>query len=283
MSVLRADHLKAACVQVTSGTEIDANLKNAGELVKKACAAGAQFIVLPENVSVIVDAKNRGAQVLYERAFSEEDHPGIPFFSKLAQETKSWIVAGSLAIKLDNEKLANRSYLFSPDGNVIAHYDKIHMFDANLPSGETYRESAFFAPGHQAVLAGTPWGKLGMTICYDMRFPQLYRTLAQAGASLITVPSAFTVPTGKAHWHVLLRSRAIETGCYILAAAQCGAHDGGRRTYGHSLIISPWGEILAEAGEEPGFILADIDINKIAEARNMVGSLQHDRAYGLPS
>jgi predicted amidohydrolase len=212
----------------------------------------------------------------------EADHPAIPFYAGLAKETGAWLLIGSLAVKLDDATLANRSYLLAPSGAIAARYDKIHMFDVDLAGGESYRESATYRPGRQAVLTDLPWARLGMTICYDMRFAYLYRALAKAGAQVITVPAAFTVPTGRAHWHVLLRARAIETGCFVVAAAQCGTHDNGRKTYGHSLIVSPWGEILAEAGEEPGVIVAEIDVAKVEEARRAVPSIEHDRAFELP-
>jgi predicted amidohydrolase len=187
-----------------------------------------------------------------------------------------------MSVKLEGERLANRSFLIDPAGQIKARYDKIHMFDVDLAGGESYRESATYRPGDRAVLANLPWGTLGMTICYDMRFPQLYRTLAQAGAMFITVPSAFTRPTGQAHWHVLLRARAIETGCFIIAPAQCGEHAEGRKTYGHSLIVSPWGEVLADGGEQVGISLVEIDATKVREARGMVPALDHDRAFAGP-
>jgi predicted amidohydrolase len=164
----------------------------------------------------------------------------------------------------------------------VATYDKIHMFDVDLVEGESYRESRTYRPGESGCVAETPWAPIGMTVCYDMRFPYLYRTLAHAGAKVLTVPSAFTRPTGRAHWHVLLRARAIETGCFVIAPAQCGEHAGGRETYGHSIIIDPWGEVLAEAGDEPGVIVADIDLARIDEVRQMVPSLSHDRPFEAP-
>lgn len=271
--------LRVACVQVSAGPEIGPNLEAASALVRQARAAGADLIALPENVSMIVQGRER----ILERARPESQHPGLACFSALARETGAWILAGTLAVLLEDGRCANRSLLFDPAGRVVARYDKIHMFDVDLAGGESYRESATFRPGEQAVLAATPWGGLGMTVCYDVRFAALYRALAQAGAALITVPAAFTVPTGQAHWHVLLRARAIETGCFVLAPAQCGTHDGGRRTYGHSLIVDPWGEVLADGGEDPGVITAELDLAKVGEARAMVPSLRHDRAFALPT
>lgn len=271
--------LRVACVQVSAGPEIGPNLEAAAGLVRQARSAGADLIALPENVSMIIQGRER----ILERARPEAGHPGLACFSALAQETGAWILAGTLSVLLDDGRAANRSLLFDPAGRVAARYDKIHMFDVDLAGGESYRESATFRPGEQAVLAATPWGGLGMTVCYDVRFAALYRALAQAGASLISVPAAFTVPTGKAHWHVLLRARAIEAGCFVLAPAQCGTHDGGRRTFGHSLIVDPWGEVLADGGEEPGIITADLDLAKVDEARSMVPSLRHDRAFAPPT
>ena len=179
-------------------------------------------------------------------------------------------------------RLANRSFLIDNSGAIVARYDKIHMFDIDLPNGESYRESGAYRPGGHTVVAETPWGRLGMSVCYDVRFPHLYRALAQAGADFLGVPSVFTVPTGRAHWHVLLRARAIENGCFVFAPAQWGEHAGGRRSYGHSLIVDPWGEVLADGGEETGIVTARIDPARVAEARRSVPSLTHDRAFTPP-
>lgn len=267
--------VKAACVQVNAGTELQPNLDAAGDLVRRARDAGAEFITLPENVGWIV----QGRAKTMARVKIEAEHPGIPFFADLARETGAWILAGTLGVLQDDQRVANRSYLFDPQGRAVSHYDKIHMFDVDLKDGESYRESATFRPGERAVVAATPWGGVGMTICYDVRFPYLHRALAKAGASIITAPAAFTVPTGRAHWHTLLRARAIETGCFVIAPAQTGTHDEGRQTYGHSLIIAPWGEVLADAGEEVGFITADLDMARVEEARRMVPALGHDRDF----
>ncbi len=265
----------AACVQVNAGPEIGPNLEAAAVLVRRARDAGADFITMPENVSLIV----QGREKVLARVRPESDHPALPFFQELARETGAWLLVGSLGILLDDGRVANRSFVIDGAGAVAARYDKIHMFDVDLPNGESYRESATFRPGERAVVTATPWGGLGLTICYDLRFGYLFRALAHSGAGIITVPAAFTVPTGRAHWHVLLRARAIETGCFVIAPAQCGSHDEGRQTYGHSLIISPWGECLAEAGEEPGVITAQIDMARVAECRGMVPALRHDRTF----
>jgi len=267
--------MKAACVQVNAGPEIQPNLEAAGDLVRRARDAGADFIAMPENVSLIVQGR---ANVL-ARVKPESEHPGVPFFTGLARETGAWLLVGSLGILLEEGRVANRSYLIAADGRIVATYDKIHMFDVDLKEGESYRESATFRPGERAVVAATPWGGVGMTVCYDVRFPHLHRALAHAGARILTVPAAFTVPTGRAHWHVLLRARAIETGCFVIAPAQTGTHDAGRRTYGHSLIIAPWGEVLADGGEEVGIVTADLDLSQVDEARRMVPALTHDRPF----
>ncbi|AUN30318.1 carbon-nitrogen hydrolase family protein [Niveispirillum cyanobacteriorum] len=270
--------VRVALVQVNAGPEILPNLEQAGVFVREAAADGAKLICLPENVSLMVQGRDN----ILSRVKPEESHPGVPFFRNLARETGTWIMTGTLGCLLPDGRVANRAFVISPEGEITARYDKIHMFDVDLAGGESYRESATYRPGEQAVVADTPWGGLGLSICYDVRFAYLYRALAKAGASIITVPAAFTVPTGRAHWHVLLRARAIETGCFILAPAQTGIHDGGRGTYGHSVIISPWGEVLADAGEAPGVIIADLDLSKVAEARRMVPSLRHDRTFEGP-
>jgi predicted amidohydrolase len=217
-----------------------------------------------------------------QKAQPEASHPALAGFREAAAKAGAWLLIGSIGVKVEGERLANRSYLIDNSGTVVAKYDKIHMFDVDLAGGESYRESATFRPGDRAVLAETPWGLLGMTICYDLRFPHLYRALAQAGAQFISIPAAFTRPTGSAHWHVLMRARAIETGCFVIAPAQCGEHAQGRKTYGHSLIVAPWGEVLADGGDDVGIVSAQIDTAKIGEVRRMVPSLQHDRPYAAP-
>ena len=269
----------AACVQVNAGTEISPNLAVAGDLVRRARSAGADFIAMPENVSMLVHGR---AKVL-ARARPEDDHPALPFFRDLAQEVDAHLLVGSLAIALDEAQVANRSFLIAPDGSIVARYDKIHMFDVDLSGGESYRESNTFRPGDRAVIAETPWGGLGMTVCYDLRFPYLYRSLAKAGAKILSIPAAFTRQTGRAHWHVLMRARAIETGCFVIAPAQTGEHDEGRQTYGHSLIVAPWGEVLADGGEEIGVVTAELDLARVDAARCAVPSLGHDRDFAPPA
>ena len=271
---------KAACIQLSSAREVEPNIAAARTLIRAARAEGAELIMTPE-VSDMMEPKR--AQRL-AKAQDESTHAMLAAFRELARETGAWLLLGSAVVRRDDgdQRLANRSFLIAPDGAVAARYDKIHMFDVELAGGESYRESNAFRPGEQAVLARLPWGTLGMTVCYDLRFPHLYRALAQAGADFLSIPSAFTVPTGRAHWHVLLRARAIENGAFVFAPAQSGEHAEGRKTYGHSLIVAPWGEILAEAEDGPGYVIAEIDPAKIAEARRSVPSLRHDRSYAAP-
>ncbi len=276
-----------ACVQTTSGTEVAPNIDAASALVRAAAAGGADFVLLPETVNIMEPRNKR----LFEKIAPEEDDECLKAFRALAQETKIWLLAGSLVVEDSapapeggRAKAVNRSFLIDPEGEITARYDKIHMFDVDLGDGETYRESKTYEPGTKAVVADLPWGRLGMTVCYDLRFPRLYRVLAQGdknrpGADFLSIPSAFTRPTGVAHWHVLMRARAIENGCFVFAPAQCGEHEGGRKTYGHSLIIDPWGEVLADGGFDAGFVSAEIDPAKIAEARAKIPSLEHDRDF----
>ena len=269
---------KAACVQLRSSDDVAENIRTTSELIREAKSKGAQLIATPENTTLM--APDGGAKLA--QSYDEAHDPALPAFAALAEELGIWLLIGSLAIKVSETKTANRSFLIDPKGRITARYSKIHLFDVDLPSGEKYRESNTVAGGDEAVLAETPWGKIGLTICYDVRFPQLYRALAQKGAFLLTVPSAFTETTGKAHWHTLLRARAIENGAFVVAPAQGGTHANGRQTYGHSLIIGPWGEILAEAGTEPGLIIAEIDPAAVTDARGRVPNLQHDRPYKGP-
>lgn len=270
-----ANAFRLACVQVNAGNEIEPNLETASQLTRQAAAEGADFISLPECVALL--EPDRAA--LLRKSATAADHPALKAFTALAGELGKWIHVGSLAVLSDDGRVANRTFLIDPQGSVTATYDKIHMFDVDLDGGESYRESNTYQPGDAAVMADLPWGAAGLTICYDVRFPALYTHLAEAGAHFIGVPSAFTRKTGQAHWHVLLRARAIETGCWVFAAAQCGDHAGGRQTYGHSLIVDPWGEIVAEAGETPGIIMAEIDPGRVEAARRSVPSLTNARAY----
>ncbi|HEV8517545.1 MAG TPA: carbon-nitrogen hydrolase family protein [Burkholderiales bacterium] len=268
----------AACVQLNSGSDMDVNLRAAAEGVRNAAAQGAQLIMLPE-YAALLDGSGR---VMREHSYPEAIHPALAAFQTLARQTQTWLLVGSITVKLEDERMANRSYLLSSGGTVVARYDKIHMFDVTLPSGKVIRESGAYRPGEHAVVAATPWGPLGMTVCYDLRFPQLYRALARAGAKFLAVPSSFQRETGVAHWHALLRSRAIENLSYVFAPAMCGEHPGNRMTYGHSLIIDPWGKILAELGTEPGVIVAAIDPDEVTRIRSMMPSLEHDREFAAP-
>lgn len=267
------DMLIAACVQTNSQDDLAANVHAALAGIRAAARQGATFVTLPENV-------------FFMQAPGKGPHPdatdAIAQTSAVAKELKVWVLIGSVQLPSPEGKAFNRSLLISDQGEVAAQYDKIHLFDVQLKNGEHYAESDRVTPGKEAVLAATPLGTIGLTVCYDVRFAHLHRTLAKAGASIITVPAAFTYTTGSAHWHVLLRARAIETGCFVIAPAQCGMHPGNRRTYGHSLIIAPWGEILAEGSEnETGIITAELDLRKVEDARSMVPSLKHDRAFEL--
>ena len=275
---IRAPAFRVGLVQMTTGRDVAKNLADASKLIRDAVKAGAQYVQTPEVTTLI----ERDHAKLFVETRPEEGNPALAHFRALARELKIWLHIGSMGIAVSPDKIANRAFLISPDGVITARYDKIHMFDVDLAGGESYRESRNFQAGDKAVVADLPWGPLGLTICYDMRFPVLYRVLAHGGAKFIAVPSAFTVPTGKAHWHALLRARAIETQCFVFAAAQAGTHENGRVTYGHSLIISPWGEIRAEGdGETPGVITADIDVGQVDDARAKVPSLTHDREFTL--
>ncbi|MFQ5774278.1 MAG: carbon-nitrogen hydrolase family protein [Kiloniellaceae bacterium] len=269
---------KVACIQNSAGPEIGPSMEEATRLVRAAHARGAELICLPEYFSCLKASDDQ----FVVGALAEAEHPAIPHYRALALKLSAWLLLGSLAIKAGPDRVFNRSYLIDPAGQIVARYDKLHLFDVDLEGGESYRESAAIAPGDRAVLAPTPWGPIGLTICYDLRFAYLYRALAQAGALFLAVPAAFAKTTGQAHWHVLVRSRAIETGCYVFAPCQCGTHGGGRPTYGHSLIVDPWGQVLADGGEEPGFVLAEVDPAEVAKARRMIPALDHDRAFAGP-
>ncbi|MCB9959055.1 MAG: carbon-nitrogen hydrolase family protein [Rhodospirillaceae bacterium] len=272
-------YLHIACIQVNSGTEIADNLAVACDLARRARASGAEFICLPENVAAV----RQGRSAILEAAYEETAHPALGAFKSLAAEIGVPVLVGTLAVLVPEEggeRAAARSFLIGPSGAVLAHYDKIHMFDVDLPDGESYRESATYRPGSRAVVADIPQARIGLSVCYDVRFAYLYRALAQAGAEILTVPAAFTRQTGEAHWHTLLRARAIETGCFVVAPAQTGTHDQGRQTYGHSLIVDPWGRVLADGGTEPGVVAASIDLGEVAKARTAIAALKHDRKIG---
>ena len=268
---------RAACVQLRTGRDVAANIAAAEALIRAAAGEGAHYIQTPEQTALMELER----KVLFATIVAEDDDPALKRFRALAAELGVWLHIGSLAIRIGEQQAANRAFVIAPDGAIAARYDKVHMFDVDLPSGERYRESATYAPGSKAVVVDLPWLRLGVTICYDLRFAALYRSLAKAGAGMLAIPAAFTQVTGEAHWHVLQRARAIETGSFIVSAAQGGHHENGRHTYGHSLIIDPWGRVVAEAGQEPGIIVADIDSAACDEARARIPALQHDRAFTL--
>src|SRR6185437_6869089 len=264
----------AAMVQMRTGLLPEPSLEQAASLIREAARQGADYVQTPEGGNMVQQSR----KALFEHLATEEDDRSLKAYRALAAELKIHLHIGSLALRASPEKAVNRSFLIGPDGTLMASYDKIHMFDIDLPGGESYRESANYQPGETADL---PWGRLGLTICYDVRFPALYRALAESGAAFFSVPSAFTRKTGEAHWHTLLRARAIENGCFVFAAAQTGLHENKRETYGHSLIVDPWGTVLAEAGVEPGVIIAKIDPARVATARKTVPSLQHGRRFSV--
>lgn len=267
--------LSAACIQLSSGADIAANIAQAEALVTQAAEQGAQLVALPENAFYMRD------ETLPLPVYPQAEHPGVLAAQHWAKQYRVWVLVGSVAIPVEGEKrMHNRSLLFTPEGTLAASYNKIHLFDVEIDDGQVYRESARFAPGAEAVVVDTPWGGMGVTVCYDLRFPQLYRALAKKGARILTVPAAFTHKTGEAHWHVLLRARAIENACFVLAPAQCGTHPGERKTYGHSMIIDPWGRILAERDEPtPGIAMATLDMDEVTRVRNCLPSLEHDREF----
>ena len=275
MTATHIPPFRAALAQMRSGRSVDANVRAAIALIREATDKGADYVQTPEVTTLMELDRER----LLAELTGEEGNGARAAFTDAARDLKVWLHIGSMGIKLPEGRIANRSYVIAPDGRIAARYDKIHMFDVDLGKGEAYRESEAYAPGGSAIITELPWGGLGLTICYDLRFPGLHRALAKGGAKFIASPAAFTRITGEAHWHTLLRARAIETQCFVFAANQGGMHENGRETFGHSLIISPWGEILAEAGQDPCVITADIDLTILNDARRRVPSLTHDRAF----
>ncbi|MFT0875677.1 carbon-nitrogen hydrolase family protein [Rhodopseudomonas sp. G2_2311] len=265
----------AALVQMRSGLTPEPNLEQGIRLIREAVKAGADYVLTPE----VSNMMQLNREALFAQFAEQDDDLSLKAYRELARELNIHLHIGSLALRASPERAVNRSFLIGPDGAILASYDKIHMFDIDLGNGESYRESANYQPGETAVISDLPWGRIGLTICYDVRFPALYRALAESGASFLAVPAAFTKPTGEAHWHVLLRARAIENGCFVFAAAQGGLHENKRETFGHSLIIDPWGKVLAEGGIEPGFIMARIDPAEVTKARGKIPSLQHGRRF----
>ncbi len=272
---------RAACIQNNPQNSIEKNLPIVRDLIREAASLKANLIALPECVSLF----EPDAEALRVKAPEEKNHPFLPMYEKEARAANAWILGGTLAIKTGAKdqanKILNRLYLFNPAGQIVAKYDKIHLFDVNLGDGLSYKESATYTGGKKAVIASLPWGTLGLTICYDIRFPYLYRALAQSGANILCAPSAFTKITGEAHWHILQRARAIETGSFLISAGTCGTHTEGKETFGHSLIIDPWGEILADGGTDVGIIIAEIDMHKVKASREKIPSLTHDRTFKI--
>jgi predicted amidohydrolase len=268
-------NFKIALLQSNSGNTLSENLNWVKTQCEEISHKSVDCIFMPENIAMM----EWGREAILAKSFSESQHPALDFFKSLAQTYGFWVHCGTLTIRLDNGKLANRTYIMNPQGQITDFYDKIHMFDVDLGHGEVYQESANFCAGDRSVIAKLPWGKLGLTICYDLRFPHLFRRLAQQGACYFAVPAAFTKTTGIAHWQVLLRARALETGSYIFAPAQTGSHAGGRETYGHSMIIDPWGSVMADAGSKPGWIMAEINPEAVTSVRQKIPSLNHDRSF----
>lgn len=268
---------KAGVIQLRSSREMAANLADASKLIRQAASQGATFISTPEMTNIFEPDRDR----LKTLVMPESEDLSVHGFSELAAKLKIWLHIGSMALKGDADKLVNRTLLFNPKGEIAARYDKIHLFDVDLPNGDKYRESDTYAAGTQAVKVELPFCSLGLSICYDVRQPALYHALANAGANVLVVPAAFTVPTGKAHWHVLLRARAIETGSFVIAAAQGGTHDSGRETFGHSKVVNPWGQVIAEAGVDPEYLLFEIDPAESAAARARIPALLHAREFTL--
>jgi predicted amidohydrolase len=268
--------MRAAIIQANAKPSLESNMGEVGALIRAAAAEGATLVATPEN-TCRMRAKPEDK---WTASFEESDHPAVRFYADMAKELGINLLIGSISsIRVAEGKLANRSYLFGRDGQIIASYDKIHMFDVDLPNGDKYRESDMNAPGTTSVLANMDGTKVGLSVCYDVRFPHLYRSLSKAGAEILTIPAAFTVPTGEAHWEVLLRARAIENGAFVIAPAQVGTHEGGRDTWGHSMIISPWGKIIAEIQENaPGYAVVDLDLTEVQKARAAIPNLVHDRA-----
>ncbi|MGA8616264.1 MAG: carbon-nitrogen hydrolase family protein [Xanthobacteraceae bacterium] len=277
MSAAKNSKFTVGLIAMRSGRDPQTNLDAVLAAVDEAKRAGADYVLTPEMTNIMEVKRER----LFANILPDESDPTLATLREVARKLGICIHIGSLAIKASPEKAVNRSFLIDRRGDIVARYDKIHMFDVDLGNGESYRESNTYRAGELAVVADLPWGRIGLTVCYDLRFPALYRALAEAGASFLAIPSAFTQQTGEAHWHVLLRARAIENGCFAFAAAQGGKHENGRETFGHSLIVDPWGRILAEGGTEPGVVLAEVDPAEVAAARARIPSLHHGRRFEL--
>jgi deaminated glutathione amidase len=272
-----ASTFRVGLIQMRSSRTPAANVDAAARLIGEAKTGGADYVLTPEMTNIMENSRER----LFAAIVPEEHDPSLATFRELARVLQLYVHVGSLAVKVSPDKAVNRAFLIDRRGDIVARYDKIHMFDVDLANGESYRESRSYRPGDLAVVTDLPWGRLGITICYDLRFPALYRALAEAGSIFLAIPSAFTRQTGEAHWHTLMRARAIENGSFVFAAAQGGTHENGRETFGHSLVADPWGRIIAEAGTEPGVLFADIDPAEVAAARGRIPSLQHGRRFEI--
>lgn len=275
--------LDIALIQTRTPATAEAGLAHVAPLIRQAAAGGARFILTPEGTNLLEQRRDRRGEAIRDEA----DDPCVQGLCALAAELKVWLLVGSAIVRsghAGDDRAANRSLLIDDQGRITARYDKLHVFDVDLPNGETYRESATIRPGDGAVVAETPWGGLGLTVCYDVRFPHLFRQLAKAGAALIAVPAAFTRPTGEAHWEILLRARAIETGAFVLAPAQGGTHEDGRRTWGRSIVVGPWGEVIGRLDhDEPGVLFATLDLDAVDKARQSIPALSHDRDFAAPA
>src|SRR5580693_7806308 len=271
--------LNVGLIQMRTPADQTAALAQAEPLVREAAAKGAQLIVTPEGTNIL----QRKREALFQKIAAAEDDVAVLGLRRLADELGVWLLIGSALVRRDDGQCANRAILVKPDGGVAATYDKLHMFDVDLPTGEHIRESSSYTPGDRAVVAEAAGARLGLTICYDVRFPALYRALAKAGAEVLTVPAAFTRPTGAAHWEILLRARAIESGAFVLAPAQGGRHEDGRATWGHSIAVAPWGEVIGVLDhDEPGVLLVDLDLAAVAKARQAIPALANARAFSGP-
>jgi deaminated glutathione amidase len=277
MSATNNSKFTVGLIAMRSGRDPQTNLDTVLSAVDEAKSSGADYVLTPEMTNIMEIKRER----LFANILPDESDPTLATLREVARKLGIFIHIGSLAIKASPEKAVNRSFLIDRQGEIVARYDKIHMFDVDIGDGETYRESNTYRAGELAVVADLPWGRIGLTVCYDLRFPALYRALAEAGASFLAIPSAFTRVTGEAHWHVLQRARAIENGCFVFAAAQGGKHENGRETFGHSLIVDPWGRIVAEGGTEPGVVLAEIDPAEVSSVRAKIPSLHHGRRFEL--
>ena len=278
-----SETFRVGLLQMQTGNHLAANLEAVTRMTREAALNGARFVMMPE-YALMMDGSGR---TMRDNALAPDGGAALEHLRALAEELQIWLLLGSLTLKTHDGRMTNRSILLSDRGEIVATYDKIHMFDATLPDGKVIRESSAYRPGASAVVAETPWGKVGLTVCYDLRFPQLYRSLAHSGARYLTVPSSFQRATGKDHWHPLLQARAIENACFVFAPAMCGEHPGNRSTYGHSLVVDPWGKILADGGDSPGIVYADVDPQRVDKVRSMLPCLTHDvefeKPHGTPS